>query len=500
MTAGWPRHAGALAVAVAAILAIFHVDATRLVGTWWTSTTYGHCLFVGPVIGWLVWIRRTEVGRIAPSSWWPGLCLAGGGGVIWLLGEAGTVTFARQIGLVVMVQGAVVTILGPHVARALLFPLAYALFLVPFGEELEPLLQDLTVAQVMPLLALAGIPATVDGVLIHAGRYLFEVAEACSGAKFVIAMIAFGTLVAHVGFVSLRRRACFMAAALLLPVLANGLRAFATIYVADRTSIETATGFDHIVYGWVFFGVVMALLIGAAWRWFDRAPTAAMIDPAAFHAPRSGRMGPIAAGMLVIASAALFPGWASGMHRADTLPPRIALPDLPGWTRQPLSIDAAWQPWHPGADHYLFGRYADRAGDRVDVAIAVYARQREGAKLGAFGTGVLRADDRWLRVADLPPVAGGTTMRIVAPGPVERVVASWYGVGDVITGDPRRVKIETMRGRLFGGRQRAVAIHLSTEGRSTRPIERLLAALGPLATLADRGDDPRGPAIEQVGP
>src|SRR3546814_10976120 len=94
-----------------------------------------------------------------------------------------------------MLQGAVVTLLGPAVARGLLFPLIYAVFLVPFGESLEGPLQDVTVAMIMPLLHLFGVPAAVDGVLITIPNGYFEVAEACSGATFVIAMIAYGTLV-----------------------------------------------------------------------------------------------------------------------------------------------------------------------------------------------------------------------------------------------------------------------------------------------------------------
>src|SRR3546814_8665397 len=70
---------------------------------------------------------------------------------------------ARQLGLVMMLQGAVVTLLGPAVARGLLFPLIYAVFLVPFGESLEGPLQDVTVAMIMPLLHLFGVPAAVDG-------------------------------------------------------------------------------------------------------------------------------------------------------------------------------------------------------------------------------------------------------------------------------------------------------------------------------------------------
>ncbi|AIT05665.1 transmembrane protein EpsH [Sphingomonas taxi] len=493
--AQWRRHAIGLALAAAAILLLVRDDVARLVSIWWTSTTFGHCLFIGPVIGWLVWQRRRELAALTPVAWWPGLALVAVGGAGWLMGDAGSVGFARQLGLVVMLQGAVVTLLGPQVARGLAFPLGYALFLVPFGEEMESLLQAVTVRMVMPLLHLAGVPASSNGVLIHAGRYWFEVAEACSGAKFVIAMLAFGVLVADVCFVSWRRRAWFLLAALVVPVLANGLRAFGTIYAAHLTSVEAATGFDHIVYGWLFFGLVMAAVLAIGWRWFDRTPDAPAFDPAALRPVAGGRMGLPIGVLLTLAVAGVWPMWSAGIaHRATPLPARIELPQVAGWTRAALSRRAPWMPYYPGADHMLFGRYA-RGGAAVDLAVAVFGSQGEGHKIGAFGTGAIREEDRWVRVADEAPIAGGKAMRITAAGPVERVVATWYVVGDTVTSDERVVKIETMKAKLFGGAQRAVAIHLSAEvlpGRDARAdIAALAAALGPVDGLSDAVVAPR---------
>ena len=491
----WPGHGGALLSVAALIVSLFYRDAHALVRIWWTSTTFGHCLFIGPVIAWLVWQRRAQLARLTPAAWWPGLALVAVGGAGWLMGEAATVSFARQLGLIVMLQGAVVTLLGPQVARGLLFPLAYALFLVPMGEGLETPLQNVTVAMVMPMLRAVGVPASVDGVLIHAGRYYFEVAEACSGAKFVIAMIAFGVLVANVCFVSWRRRAMFLAVSLIVPVLANGVRAFATIWAAQLTSLEAATGFDHIVYGWVFFGLVMAAVLGIAWRWFDRAPDAPAFDPVALDRPVGHRIDLGLAALLVLATAAIFPAWSGAVAaRAQALPSHIDLPDVTGWHRAFLSTRAPWEPFHPGADHHLFGRYADDRGDAVDVAIAVYGAQAQGRELVGFGTGVLREEDRWVRIADMPPIDGGSAMRITAPGPgrqaVERIVATWYRVGDVTTHDERLVKVATMRARLFGGPQRAVAVHLSAEvlpGHDpVAAIRAFRVALGPIDALADR--------------
>ncbi|MBX9796338.1 exosortase A [Sphingomonas sp.] len=485
----WRRHGLVLAVTATLIAALFAADSADLARLWWTSTTFGHCLFIGPVIFWLVWLRRRELAELAPVGWAPGLALVMAGALGWLMGAAAEVALARHLGLVMMMQGAVVTILGPQVARALLFPIAYAFFLVPFGEGLEAPLQQITVAQVMPLLNLAGVPAHVDGVLITIPNGYFEVAEACSGAKFVIAMLAYGVLVANVCFVSWPRRAAFMAMALVVPVLANGVRAFGTIYAAHLTSVEAATGYDHIVYGWVFFGLVMAAVLALGWHWFDRDPDAAWVSPAVMAAaPKAYRVTPLLAAALVLLVASVAPAWAAVIAGRETpLPARIELPDVPGWHRAPMSTAAPWSPNYPEADHFLIGRYQDEAGHVADLAIAAYGRQRKGAEIVGFGIGVLREEDRWVRVEDQPAIAGGSAMRITAPGPVERVVATWYRVDGVLTASPVRVKLATLRARLLGGNQAAVALHVSAEGpRAREAIARFVVALGPLDRLADR--------------
>jgi exosortase A len=487
----WRRQLAVLGTVAIMLIALFHHDAGDLARIWWTSTTFGHCLFIAPVIGWLVWQRRAQLAELTPVAWWPGLLLVFAGGFGWMLGDAASVALARHLGLVMMLQGAVVTLLGPNVARGLLFPLCYAVFLVPFGEGLENPLQTLTVEMTMPLLHLFGVPAQVDGVLITIPNGYFEVAEACSGAKFVIAMVAYGTLVANVCFVCWGRRAAFMAMALVVPIIANGLRAFGTIYAAHLTSVERATGMDHIVYGWVFFGLVMAAVMAIGWRWFDRAPDDAVFDSARLQASPKRRIDTLLAGALILTVAAAFPAWTAAIAgRAQVLPDTVSLPQVPGWHRGALSTRAPWSPYYPGADHYLIGRYVDAGGNAVDLALAVYGSQHEGKELVSFGTGVLREDDVWVRIDDLPDLEGGASVRITAPGPTERQVVSWYRVGDVLTHSDRRVKIETLRAKLFGGPQRAVAVHISAEVRpevDTRMVlTRFLAASGPVERLADR--------------
>jgi exosortase A len=485
----WRRHLGGLAAVSALVLLTFHHDVADIFGLWWNSSTYGHCLFLLPIIAWLVWQRLPALRLLVPSAWAPGLLIVAAGSGGWLLGDAAGVAIARQYGLVMMLQGAVVASLGPAVARGMLFPLVYALFLVPVGEELVPALQTLTAGICMALLALADVPAHIDGVFITTPNGYFEVAEACSGVKFLIAMAAYAALVANVCFRSWRRRTLFVVAALALPIVANGLRAWGTIYVAYLTDTDFAAGFDHVVYGWVFFAVVMAVLMACAWPFFDRAIDDPWFDPRSLQPIPRPAPGVRRVALVVGAAAAivLLPlGWSALVEARSraVAGARLVLPQVPGWRLTGDSPRPLWRPRYVGASRMQIGRYVDGRGRSVDLAIAIYDRQSEGRELVGYGQGAIDPDSHWAWTGDTAAPPGGKAIRIIGPGPVVREVAIFYLLGDVTTGSDLRVKIETLKARLLGGSQRAAAVLVSAQevGKgSARPaIDDFRRALGDL--------------------
>lgn len=486
---GWRAHLAALGVVWAVILLLFLRDAADMVAIWWNASTFGHCLFVPFLIGWLVQQRLPGLRQLKPSAWATGLLWIGAGSLAWLVGDAAGVALFRHGGLVVMLQGAVIATLGPAVSRALAFPLFYAFFMVPFGEEAVPYLQLLTAHLAMPLLALAGVPAHMEGIFITTPTGYFEVAEACSGAKFLIAMTAYGVLVGNVCFRRWSRRIAFLVGALTLSILANGVRAFATIYVAHLTTVDAAVGFDHVVYGWVFFGIVMIVVMAAAWPFFDRKPGDAWFDPVALQgAVRGGPLVAVTAIACLLAAAA--PLWSVAMaSRSAPIPAALTLPDVPGWTRIAAPQSYPWKPRFDGADHFAMGRYADSRGHVIDLAIALFARQQEKRELVGFGQGAVDPDSEWAWSSPAPAPPGARGEQITAPGPVVRHVASFYSVGGVVAGNAGTVKLETLKARLLGRDQRAVAILVSAEQSDKAPaqaaIDAFLRDLGPVKDLAD---------------
>ena len=261
---------------------------------------------------------------------------------------------------------------------------------------------------------------------------------------------------------------CFMAAAVIVPIIANGIRAFGTIYIAHHTSTDFASGFDHIFYGWFFFGFVLLLVMLIGWPFFDRKIDDPMIDADKINRGAlvvesnfSWKQAAISLTVIVAAPVA----WTSILAaQPSAVPEQIALPKVQGWERIDYQPLYEWKPRFDGANHYLLGRYKSLSSSKsVDVAVAVYDRQEEGREIVGYGQGAFDPQTEWSWTRDLDAPSGGSAMQITAPGPVVRNVLSFYQIGNKLTGSAAAVKLATLKTKLFGGSQQAVAILISAE-------------------------------------
>lgn len=484
----WQRHLAALTLLSTAILAVFWRDVADMTGIWWHSSTFTHCLLMVPMIGWLVSQRVSLLRPLTPVFWWPAIVWMAGAGLVWLVGEAAGVGLFRQLGLVLMLQGAVAVTLGEKLVRGLLFPLGYTLLLVPFGEELVPLLQIFTANISVALLHLSGISVEMQGVFVTTRAGFFEVAEECSGINFLIAMLAYSVFAAHLCFRGWTRRIIFVVLALATTILANALRAYGTMFAAEIWGIETAGGIDHIFYGWIFFGLVILLVMLVALRWFDRPANDVAIDVRGLDG--LPRFAGTARTVLPVAFAILFffAGWglvAGG--RSAPLPETMTVEAPHGWS-DARAEGTAWAPRFDGADQRLLRQFANDQGQAVTVAIGGYERQAEGREVVAFGQGAVDPDSKWAWSAPLSAVEDAKTERLFHPGPVLRDAATWYVVGGTVTGNPRHAKLAGLRARLLGGDPRALSLIISSEERQggRNAITDFVSASGGAKAMADR--------------
>jgi len=238
-----------------------------MVSIWYRSETFTHGFVILPIVLWLVWRKRAQLATLRPRANMYLLVLLAGIALMWLLGDLVAVNSVTQLALVAMLVVAVPAVLGLPIALAIAFPLAFMFFAVPIGEFLMPRLMDWTAEFTILALRASGVPVFREGLnfVIPSGNW--SVVEACSGVRYLIASLTVGTLYAYLNYQSTSRRLLFVGVAILVPIVANWMRAYMIVMLGHVSGNTIAVGVDHLIYGWVFFGIVILLmfLIGARW-------------------------------------------------------------------------------------------------------------------------------------------------------------------------------------------------------------------------------------------
>jgi exosortase A len=240
---------------------LFHTEVAAAVGVWTESTAYNHCFLILPIVAYLLWERRELLAAStpAPNAWFALAAIPVS--VAWLLAERLGIMEGRQLMAMTLVEICFLSVLGWRLFFRLAGPLLYLYFLVPFGAFLTPWLQGFTTSFVVHGLNILNIPNYSDGYAIEIPEGSFLVAEACAGLRFLIASIAFGYLYAMLMYRSPVRRGLFMLASIVVPIIANGFRALGIVVLGHIIGNAQAAVADHIIYGWIFFSVVILLLI-----------------------------------------------------------------------------------------------------------------------------------------------------------------------------------------------------------------------------------------------
>ena len=249
-----------------------------MVHIWYDSNTYSYGFVIAPISAFLVWRRRAQLRFLHPETSLIGVALVLLFAVIWTAGNVADVQIAQQVAFIGLLDALVWTFFGNRVVRLLRFPLLFLFFMVPTGESLVGPLQQLTAAFTVNAVRLSGIPAVQDGFVISTPSGDWRIAEACSGIRYLTSSVVVGVLFAGVAFRSWKRRIVLVLISALVPILANALRAYLIVVLAYVSNNRIAAGIDHVVYGWLFFSLVTALLIGVALGW--REPEPPLVQPA----------------------------------------------------------------------------------------------------------------------------------------------------------------------------------------------------------------------------
>ena len=470
----WPL--AAFVVYELMVLWAFWNTGASMVSIWDGSQTFTHAYLVPPIALWLAWRLRHRLSALAPrpAPWAVTLLLPVA--TLWWLGSLASVNAAMHFGLVGMLVAGVPALLGWTVARALLFPLAFLFFAVPFGEFLTPVMMDYTADFTVAALRASGIPVYREGLqfVIPSGHW--SVVEACSGIRYLMASVMVGSLFAYLNFQSWQRRAAFVALSIIVPIVANWVRAYMIVMLGHLSNNTIATGVDHLVYGWVFFGVIITALfmVGARWSQPDPLESTAPLR----HGEDRGVDRPQLALVLVLLSfAALWPLALNQTSPASSATPVIQLPAQlsANWRAQEGDIN----PWRPRfiAPAAEINRSYVSAQGAVGVHISYYRSQSAASKLISSENVLVTSEDpKWRQLSSQLLQAGDAGKQLdwrastlqgaqQAPGHPTSSLRVWqvYWVGDALTASPARGKLMQAWAQARGLPDDAAAIFLLTD-------------------------------------
>jgi exosortase A len=450
---------GAVAGVIVALLAVFAPTTASMVEIWRRSETFTHGFLVVPVVLAFVWLRRDDLAGIPARPSLAALPLLLAAGLLWLLGELSSSLAPSQLAVIAMVPATVAALFGWRWVRAIAFPLAFLFFAVPFGEFLVPTLIDWTADVTVRAVAASGVPVYREGThfVIPSGRW--SVVEACSGIRYLIASLMLGSLYAWLVYRSARKRLLFIVAAIVVPLVANWVRAYGIVMLGHLSNNRIATGVDHLIYGWLFFGALMLALFWVGARFRDDAPaTDASLRPSPDDRRGAPRAALLLHGLLVVAAVGTWPIVAASIERRFDARPvaELRVPAVNGWQPVAATLPADWQPDLAGATRTQVLSYA-RDGRTVSVFVAIYRNQKQGAELVTSTNQLAYQDnERWrLGERGMRTLADGNgefsarAALIRGQGRTAIAAAQWYWLGSARTASDTRAKFDLALDRLL---------------------------------------------------
>lgn len=247
-----------------------------MVMDWYKDDNYSHGFLVPVIAGYFLYQRwgKLREAPVAPDNL--GLLVILFGIMQLTVAWLGTEYFTMRSSLIVVVTGIVLYWFGSAVLKIMALPLAYLIFMVPipyiiYDAVAFPLKLFVTKVSVA-FLKLVGVVVLREGNIIMFPTTTLEVADACSGVRSLMSLLALAVAYAFLLPTSTLKRVILIVSAVPIAIVTNALRVIVTGILAQWWGARAAEGFFHEFAGLVVFALAMVLLVaeGAVLRRIGR--------------------------------------------------------------------------------------------------------------------------------------------------------------------------------------------------------------------------------------
>ena len=250
---------------------------SELIFFWKDSYVYSYGFLIPLISIYLVWLNRKKLSHIEPApSYTAGFLLFTAGLLIFIFGNRSGVLVVQSLSIIITISGIVLFVLGKNFFWALLFPIAYLLFMIPIWDSLTERLQFpfqiFTAFTAAQLLNLSGIPVYRHAMFLDLPNITLKVATVCSGINNLIAVLAIALPLAHISLKSWPRRIILVSSGIIIAAFSNGFRVAMIGFLSYKGISATLHGPGHILQAmFVSFVGFIVLFIGA-WILSEKHP------------------------------------------------------------------------------------------------------------------------------------------------------------------------------------------------------------------------------------
>lgn len=446
-----------------------------LVTIWWTRDDYMHGFLIIPISLYLVWLKRQRLERLTPApAFWSGLIVILAAAGLHLLGEAGEIMVFGGISLIGMMIGLVLLLLGRPYLKFLLFPILYLFFMVPILDELiAPLhwpFQILTADMGVAMLQRLGFSALREQQYIVLPNITLEVARVCSGASYLISIVAIGLPLATMVLRRWWSRMTLIISAIIIGVVANWVRVvFIGIWAYWGGEIH---GPLHIFQGMFVAWIGFIALFTGAWALSKVDRAALRHRNSAFSLAANPEVGQLSsssrwerswgAGVFVF----VFCGTFLFVNERKPVPLQTNLEAFPmvigEWRGEPVALQEAIFRVN-NADHELFRVYQDRDGYPMRVYIAYLETQYQGKEIVNYKTTILHKNAQEISAQIYPQRRMPVNVGFFEEQQGRQRILFWYQINGHVLANPYRAKLLGTVDTLLRGRTNGAFILISED-------------------------------------
>ena len=259
------RHIGFILLPYIILFLIYLPALIDLVSDWANDPNYSHGFLIPVVSAFLIWNKRKTIASLPSHLDNRGLTLIIIGMILFILANGAAEYFTLRFSFVLVLFGLTYYLFGKDIIKTTWFAFFMLLFMIPIPYvvyyaltfPMQTLASKITVATLNAI----GMSAVRQGNIIHITGHSLEVAEACSGIRSLVSLLALGAVYAYITQKRFFAQVLVFLSTIPIAVIGNVVRVLATSVLVATVSESVTEEPMHSIMGMLVFVVALILLV-----------------------------------------------------------------------------------------------------------------------------------------------------------------------------------------------------------------------------------------------